>query len=443
MRILVVGGGGREHAIADAVVRGGGELYSVMKNRNPGIARISKEVRLMDEKDIPSVLGWAQSTGVEMLVVGPEASLEVGISDAFERAGIVAASPTKAAARIETDKSFMRDLMDRYDVPGRLEHHTFSTAKEAEVFIRSYEGRLVVKPVGLTGGKGVRIEGEHLIGKDEVVAYARECIEKGVSGHNRVVIEECAEGEEFTLQCFTDGIVVKPMPAVQDHKRAYEGDTGPNTGGMGSYSDADHMLPFLPRQVYDQAVAICQAIVDALRRDGRKYVGALYGQFMYTRRGPVVIEVNARFGDPEAMNVLPILRTSYVDILMAMVSQSLEDVDVRFDNKATVCKYVVPKGYGTRSLAGHPLEVDEGAVKRAGAELFYASVDEKEGKVYTTTSRSIGVVGIGPNIADAEQKAEAALAAVKGEYDARHDIGKKRLLERRVFHMRELLGPGR
>ena len=439
MRILVVGGGGREHAMAQAVVRGGGELYSVMKNRNPGIARIAKDVRLCDEKDIPAVLGFAQSVGVEMLLVGPEASLEIGISDAFERSGIVSASPSKAAARVETDKSFMRELMDRHDVPGRVEHRTFSVPNEAEEFIRSHQGELVVKPIGLTGGKGVRIEGEHLKGKDEVVAYARECIELGVSGHNRVVLEERLEGEEFTLQCFTDGIVVSPMPAVQDHKRAYEGDVGPNTGGMGSYSDADHLLPFLPRQVYDQAVAICQAIVDALRRDGRQYVGTMYGQFMYTSRGPRVIEVNARFGDPEAMNVLPIMRTNYVDILTAMVSHSLEDVDVRFENWATVCKYVVPKGYGTRSLAGVPVSVDEGAIQRAGAELFYASVDEREGRLLTTTSRSLGIVGIGATIADAEQRAESALGAVRGEHDVRHDIGRPALLERRVAHMRELI----
>ena len=440
MRILVVGGGAREHAIAQAVRRGGGELCSAMRVRNPGIARISQEVKLLDERDIPSVLGWAQSVGVEMLVVGPEASLEVGICDAFERAGITVASPSKAAARIETDKSFMRELMDKHDVPGRVEHHSFTSSREAEGFIRAYPGQLVVKPVGLTGGKGVRIEGEHLMTKDEVVAFARECIEKGLSGHNMVVLEERVVGEEFTLQCFTDSIVVRPMPPVQDHKRAYEGDRGPNTGGMGSYSGADHLLPFLPRPVLDQAVTIVQAIVDALRRDGRPYVGAMYGQFMYTARGPVVIEFNARFGDPEAMNVLPILGTNYVDVLTAMVSHTLEDVDVRFEPRATVCKYIVPKGYGTKSLAGAPLVVDEAAINRAGAELFFASVEEREGRLYTMTSRSLAVVGSGATIAEAEGKAETALGCVHGEFDARHDIGRPPLIERRISHMREVLG---
>ncbi len=439
MKVLVIGGGAREHAIADAAHRGGAELYSVMKNNNPGIARLCKDVKLANELDIPSVLGWAQSVGVELLCVGPEASLEVGISDAFEKAGILVASPKRAAARIETDKAFMRDLMARHDIPGRLEYHTFTDADQAEAFIRSFPGRLVVKPLGLTGGKGVRIEGEQLANKDEVVAYAREVIEQRISGRAAVVIEECVEGEEFTLQCFSDGTTVKAMPPVQDHKRAYEGDVGPNTGGMGSYSSADHLLPFLPKPVLDQGLAICQAIVDALRREGTPYVGALYGQFMYTRRGPVVIEINARFGDPEAMNVLPILETNFVDILRAMVSSTLADLELRFAPKATVCKYIVPKGYGVKSLAGVPLDIDMETINRSSAVLFYASVDEREGRIYTTTSRSLAMVGIGDDLAEAEGKAEVALGAVSGEYDARHDIGKPEAIERKLRHMQEVL----
>ena len=439
MRILVVGGGAREHAICDAVVRGGGELYTVMKNLNPGIARMSKAYILMDERDVPAVVEWARAQGIEMLVVGPEASLEVGIVDAFNEAGIPAASPTKAAARIETDKAFARDLMVRHDVPGRVEHHTFSDVAEMESFVRSYPSRLVVKPIGLTGGKGVRIEGEQMAGKDEVVAYASEVIEEGIGGSHSVVIEECVEGEEFTLQCFSDGTTLKAMPPVQDHKRAYEGDVGPNTGGMGSYSAADHLLPFLPPQVLEQATVICQAIIDALRREGCPYVGALYGQFMYTPRGPVVIEVNARFGDPEAMNVLPLLKTNYLEVLKAMVAGTLDAVNLEFAPKATVCKYIVPKGYGVSSLANVALGVDLDLVERSGARMFYASVNERDGQIYTTTSRAIAFVGCGPTIADAESSAEAALSSVTGEYDARHDIGKVTTIDRKINHMREVL----
>jgi phosphoribosylamine--glycine ligase len=439
MRILVVGGGAREHAICDAVVRGGGELYSVMKNLNPGIARMSKEYKLMDERRVPEVLAWAKEQAVEMLVVGPEASLQEGIVDAFSEEGIPAASPTKAAARIETDKAFARDLMLRHDVPGRVEFHTFSDLAEMEEFVRGYKGRLVVKPIGLTGGKGVRIEGEQMADKDEVVAYAREVMEEGIGGDNRVVIEECVEGEEFTLQCFSDGNTLKAMPPVQDHKRAYEGDVGPNTGGMGSYSAADHLLPFLPETVLDQAETICQAIIDALRREGCPYVGAFYGQFMYTPRGPVVIEINARFGDPEAMNVLPLLKTSYVEVLKAMVNGTLGTMDLEFAPKATVCKYIVPKGYGVSSLVDVPLGINEEVVSNSGAKMFFASVNEREGTIFTTSSRSVAFVGCGPTISEAEAKAEAALSSVSGEYDARHDIGKPATIERKITHMRQVL----
>jgi phosphoribosylamine--glycine ligase len=275
--------------------------------------------------------------------------------------------------------------------------------------------------------------------KDEVVAYAREVIEEGIGGSNSVVIEECVDGEEFTLQCFSDGTTLRTMPPVQDHKRAYEGDTGPNTGGMGSYSAADHLLPFLPPQVLEQATVICQAIIDALRRDGCPYVGALYGQFMYTPRGPVVIEVNARFGDPEAMNVLPLLETNYVDVLTAMANGTLAGMELEFAPKATVCKYIVPKGYGVSSLADVPLGVDLDVVGRSGAKMFYASVNEREGQIFTTSSRSVAFVGCGPTIAEAEEKAESALSSVTGEYDARHDIGKPATIERKVNHMREVL----
>ncbi|MCK5252743.1 MAG: phosphoribosylamine--glycine ligase, partial [Thermoplasmata archaeon] len=221
--------------------------------------------------------------------------------------------------------------------------------------------------------------------------------------------------------------------------RAYEGDVGPNTGGMGSYSAADHLLPFLPEQVLEQAEVICQAIIDALRRDGCPYVGAIYGQFMYTPRGPAVIEINARFGDPEAMNVLPLLKTNFVKVLTAMVNGTLGGMELEFAPKATVCKYIVPKGYGVSSLVDVPLGVNEEVVSRSGAIMFYASVNEREGQIYTTSSRSVAFVGCGPTIAEAEAKAEAALSSVSGEYDARHDIGKPATIERKINHMRQVL----
>jgi phosphoribosylamine---glycine ligase len=250
------------------------------------------------------------------------------------------------------------------------------------------------------------------------------------------VLEEKAIGEEFTLQSFCDGRDIAPMPLVQDHKRAFEGDEGPNTGGMGSYSDADHLLPFVHRDEYQRAVEIVKKMIAAMKAEGCPYKGVLYSQFMLTRDGPKVIEYNARFGDPEAMNVLTILSSDFTDLCQAIVGGHLDKAKVNFLNKATVCKYVVPKGYGMVSKAGLPIDVDEAAIEKEGARLYYAMVDEVNDRILTTSSRAIGVVGVDDTMEKAEMACERALKHVKGEaIYVRHDIGKKDIVQRRKDHM--------
>jgi len=440
MRVLTVGGGGREHAIVRALYDGGAEIYAVMKNRNPGIARLAKEYALIKETDVDKVKEFAGRFNVEMAVIGPEAPLAEGIVDVLEGAGVRCVGPTKDAARIETSKSFMRNLMRKYEIPGNLEYHFFDFFKEAKEFVLEYEKELAVKPVGLTGGKGVKIQGEHLMSKDEVIAYIREIFDKGIGG-GAVVLEEKAEGEEFTLQAFCDGKNMVAMPVVQDHKRAYEGDQGPNTGGMGSYSMEDHSLPFMTEAEYEQALDIMGKTVSAMAREGFPYVGILYGQFMLTSDGPKIIEFNARFGDPEAMNVLPILNSNFPEICEHIVDGMLTSSNASFDHKATVCKYVVPEGYGTEPVPDVPIEVDEKAIEKEGAWLYYAAVNEKEGRIFTTTSRSLAVVGVADDIEAAEEMCERGLRHISGEgIRVRHDIGKKELIEKRIEHMRRIRG---
>ena len=230
------------------------------------------------------------------------------------------------------------------------------------------------------------------------------------------------------------------MPAVQDHKRAYEGDKGPNTGGMGSYSQADGLLPFLLQSEYDTGVEIVKRTVSALKSQNAPFKGFLYGQFMLTKDGPKVIEFNCRFGDPEAMNVLPLLESSFLEICKGIASGSLSAKDVEFVKTSTVCKYVVPEGYGVKSLVGEELQINEAGIADAGARLFYAAVDEKDGKVYTGTSRSLGIVGMGSTIAEAEAASEEALTHVKGRVHIRHDIGTEEVIARRIQHMGKIRG---
>lgn len=439
MRILVVGGGAREHVIVETLARNG-EIYSVMKNRNPGIARLAEDFLLHPETDVEKVRDFAVEKGVDLAVIGPESALEAGIVDALGEAGIPAAGPDSTAARIETSKIFMRELMERHKISGRAKHKVFDSVEGMREFILEC-GEVAVKPVGLTGGKGVKVMGEteQLKDVDEAIEYAREVLEKEIGGAQKVVIEERLIGEEVTIQGFCDGKIVIPTPAAQDHPHAFDGDHGPITGGMGSYSQPDKLLPFLTQDDYDAAVETMQSTIDAMRQEGTPYHGILYGQFVITREGPKVVEFNARFGDPEAMNILPLLEGNFADICMGIAKGELNPGDVRFAPRATVCKYVVPEGYGVKSVAGKPITVDEEAIAELGAKFYYSSVNETDEGILTTSSRSVGVVGFGDNLAQAEQMAEKALEYVSGEaIYVRHDIATPPSLEKRIRHMEDV-----
>ncbi|MFB6070501.1 MAG: phosphoribosylamine--glycine ligase [Halanaeroarchaeum sp.] len=417
--VLLVGGGGREHAIARAL--DDADLYACASNRNPGIARLAIEFRTLDETDPAAVVEYAEAIDASLAVVGPEAPLQAGVVDALESAGVYAFGPRQADARIETDKVFQREFMTDHDIGGTPEYAVFHDSESAAGYVETVDGDVAVKPQGLTGGKGVRVTGDQLM-KSEAAAYVRE------SEYDDWVVEERLVGEEFTVQAFVANGDVRVTPAVQDHKRAYEGDEGPNTGGMGSYSDARFALPFMTDEEYDAAVSIVEETVAALE----DYRGVLYGQFMLTADGPRVVEFNARFGDPEAMNTLPIMETDFLDVLTA-ARDGDPLPELAFDAQATVCKYAVPEGYPTDPQAGARVTLDEDTV--GDALLFYASVDEREDGIYTTTSRSFAVVGVADAITDAEAVAEAALADVGDGFHVRHDIGTEALLERRREHM--------
>jgi len=436
MRILTVGGGGREHAAVEALSRSGAEIYAVMKNANPGIIKRAKEYKLVNERHIDDICDFAIEHDIRYAFIGPEAPLEIGLVDALENIGVKCAAPTKEAARIETSKSFMRELVSKYNIDGNIKYAVFDNAEDTEKYLKEQTTEIVVKPTGLTGGKGVKVQGEHLHNHGEIMSYVLEVL--GTSIGSSVIIEERLVGEEFTQMVFVDGRRILPMPLVQDHKRAYEGDVGPNTGGMGSYSDADHLLPFVTEEVRDKALEILKGIVDAMYEEGCPYRGPMYGQFMLTKTGPKIIEINARFGDPEAMNVLPLLETDFFSLVKDMASGKLKE-EIKFKNLATVCKYVVPTGYGTTCETGNEICVHEENIRESGAEIFFANVDMIDGKLFTGSSRSIGIVGIGDTIEEAEQRCEAALRFVEGNgICVRHDIGRRDLIQKKMDRLKSL-----
>ncbi|TKX76766.1 phosphoribosylamine--glycine ligase, partial [Halorubrum sp. SD626R] len=279
-------------------------LYACASNRNPGIKRLADGFESIAETDAAAIADYATSVGADVAVIGPESALDAGVADALDDAGVYAFGPRAAEARLETDKAYQRRFMDEESIPGCPDFAVFDDIDEACAYIDEYDGDLAVKPVGLTGGKGVKVIGDQVTA-EEAKAYLRD------SEYDRVVLEERLVGEEFTVQAFVADGDLRTTPAVQDHKRAYEGDEGPNTGGMGSYTDTEPSLPFMNPGDYDAAVDVLEAVVDALPA----YKGVLYGQFMLTDEGPKVVEFNARFGDPEAMNTLPVLETPFLDVL--------------------------------------------------------------------------------------------------------------------------------
>ncbi len=433
MNILVVGTGAREHAICNSIKDA--ELYSIMSNKNPGIARISK-YQISNEKDIDGVKKFAQANNIDVAIIGPEAPLEMGIVNELNEVGIGCVGPTMEAARIETDKAFMRDLFETHKIGGSIVYKVFDSVKDAGEFIDDFGRDVVIKPIGLTGGKGVKIVGEHLEDGEAAKKYVDEIINNKISGHAQVVIEERLIGEEFTVQAFVDGDKILPMPAAQDHPHAYEGDQGPITGGMGSYSDATGLLPFLDHKSYNISVKIMEDTIKAVKNEVGPYKGILYGQFMLCSNGPKLVEYNARFGDPEAMNVLPLLKTDFVEICEGIIDGNLKNAE--FENKASVCKYIVPKGYPETGKSGQILKVDETKINDLGGLVYYAAVNEKDNKIYTSSSRALGLVGIGDNISEAEEICEKATEYVKGDIYHRRDVGTPELVQKRVAHMHEI-----
>src|SRR5213596_3182962 len=437
MRVLVVGGGGREHAIVEALRRNHADVFAAMANQNPGIRRASKDVLLVNVTAVDEIVRWAVERQVELAIIGPEGPLERGITDALEAAGVPTVGPSREAAQLETNKEFTRDLMRDHGIPGAPRSWAFDDREAFSDFVKASDFEFVIKPLGLTGGKGVRVWGDHFTTKEEALAYGREILEKKIGGVARFLVEEKLVGEEFSLQAFSDGHSLVPAPIAQDHKRAYEGDKGPNTGGMGSYSDANHRLPFLAEGDFAGALQTMTKTVEAMAARGTPFKGILYGGFMATKDGPMLLEYNVRFADPESMNVLPILETDFLEVCSRLTAGTLPPA-VSFARKATVCKYVVPMGYGSRPKAGEQLKVDEESIRRTGARLFYASVDMKGGHLYTTTSRSLAIVGIASNLEDAESVSEEGLAFVSGSFYARRDIGKPEVIQRKVERMRKI-----
>ncbi|RLG15261.1 phosphoribosylamine--glycine ligase [Candidatus Pacearchaeota archaeon] len=410
-KVLLVGNGAREHAMAKKIVENENKLFSYMNYENPGIADLSEKFILGNLTNFEKL---SMFKNIDYAIVGPELPLSYGITNYIEdKLGIPVASPREEVAKIETSKSFARQILDTYRIEGNPYFKICETISDFESFVKENDLEIAIKPDGLTGGKAVKVYGDHFSSYSEAEVIVKQIL----SRDELVIIEQKIKGKEFSLQVFTDGKNIQLMPLVRDYKRAYEGDKGPNTGSMGSYSLPDHHLPFLEQNDVEKAINILKKTIKALKEHTSiPYVGVLYGQFMKSEGKIFLIEFNARFGDPEAINVLKLLKDDYNIINQSMIDQSLKNVN--FENKATVCNYLVPKGYplnplrDRRIIINHPLKSD----------LFYASVYRKNKAIRTTTSRSLALLGVGDNIVEAKKKVNEDLTRIEGKLYWRTDI---------------------
>ena len=408
MKVLVVGHGAREHAIAKKLAQEDLELVAAMSRLNPGIAALSERVDVFDINDPAE---YERFRDVDLAFVGPEAPLAMGVSDRLWELEVPVVGARKALARLEWSKAYTRQVVQEHGISGNPEFAICRSAEEVDAFLKDHE-EVAVKPDVLTGGKGVRVTGDHLNSVEETRGYALGRVKQD----GLVVIEEKLKGREFTLQAFTDGKRVEVMPLVRDFKRAYDGDKGPNTGSMGSFSCPDHGMPDLPLEAVEKGIEIMGRTVEALSGSVGLYQGVLYGGFMNTERGVYLIEYNARFGDPEAINVLALLETPLSEVGYGIVEGRLPEA--RFAEEATVCVYLTPEGYPVNPLRDQPIEVGE----TRHSEIYYASVYDDNGVVKTTGSRSIALLGRGGTVSEAREKVYSDVGNIKGRLHYRTDI---------------------
>lgn len=440
MKVLLVSSSARGHAIAEALCRSRHkpQLISLSPNKNPGLIALAHRHVATDIMNFDAVLKVAKEEQPQFAVIGPDDPIAGGLVDLLEAEGIPCIAPRESLARIESSKAFARGLMRKHSINSYPKFMAFNRAenKLMNTFItQDCAGEFVVKYDALKGGKGVKVSGEHLHSVKEGIRYAEECIREC----GKVVIEEKLIGVEFSLMSFVSGTQVVDMPAVQDHKRAYEGDTGPNTGGMGTYTCADHSMPFLEQRDLEEAKRINRLIAAALLQEcGWPYRGILYGGFIAVRDGVRVIEYNARFGDPEALNVLPILESDFVDICLSMIEGKLQESDVRFSSKATVCKYITPKSYPEAKTERGQEAVFPKSTAETG-RIYYGDISLNE-KAQTVLggSRCAGVVGIGLTLGEAERIAQKMCSEVRGPVRFRSDIGTNALVRQRIDFMKQL-----
>lgn len=412
-KVLVVGSGGREHAIVKALARSPQVAKIFCAPGNAGIAEDAECVAIGVE-DVDSLVAFARDNGIDMTVVGPEAALAVGLVDALEAAGLKAFGPTKAAARIESSKEFAKQIMTKYNVP-TASYEAFDDFDKAWEYVKNRPLPAVIKYDGLAAGKGVVVAMTY----EEAEAALRDMLLDSAFGKGRVVVEDFLDGPEFSFMCVVSGNKVYPLAMAQDHKRAFDGDKGPNTGGMGAYSP----VPFITDEIREKALCeIIRRTADGLVEEGVPFKGVLYGGLILTSDGPKVIEFNARFGDPETEVVLPRLTSDFYDLVDAAVEG--RDCTTEWSDDAYLGVVLASEGYPGSYKKG----VEIKGLDKVNAEIYHMGTKREGDRILTAGGRVLMVVGKGKTVTEANAAAKSEIEKIDcPSLFHRNDIGKASL----------------
>jgi len=421
MKILVVGGGGREHTLVWKISQSPLVDKIYCAPGNPGIAQLAECVHIGAD-EITALCEFAQAENIDLTVVGPEVPLTLGIVDTFQAAGLDIFGPNKAAAQIEGSKGFSKDLMARYNIPTAA-YQKFTDHAQAVAYIRQQGAPIVVKADGLAAGKGVIVA----LTEEQAIAAVDDIMLDQVFGEAgaSVVIEEFMDGEEASFFAFTDGKNILPLASSQDHKRVNDNDEGPNTGGMGAYSPA----PVVTDELYQVIIeTIVKPTVDGMAQDGCPYSGILYVGLMIKDGKPRVVEYNARFGDPEAQPLLMRMKSDIVPVLLACARGKLEQKNIEWHDKAAVCVVMASGGYPAAYEKGLPISGLDRAAKIDDLMVFHAGTALKDGEIVNQGGRVLGVTGLGDTVRDAIDKAYTGVKVIHWDgVHFRNDIGARAL----------------
>jgi phosphoribosylamine---glycine ligase len=422
LKILVVGNGGREHALVWKIAQSPLVEKIYAAPGNPGMARDAELVPVAVE-DLRGIVAFAAEKRVDLTVVGPEAPLAAGLADLLAAKGLLVCGPSRAAAQLEGSKVFTKNILAKYGIP-TADFRVFDEFDDAQQHVLSHRLPVVIKADGLAAGKGVAVAGTY----EEAVSFLRDVMEKRVFGDagERVVVEECLTGEEASYIVFTDGEKIVPLPSSQDHKRIGDGDTGPNTGGMGAYSPAPVVTPEVEKKILRN---VFEPLLAGMRAEGTPFRGILYGGLMIERGEPKVLEFNVRFGDPEAQPLFMRLSGDLVPLLVQCAQGKLTDAVMEIDPRPTICIVMSSGGYPGTYLKGFPIAGIEEAEAVGGVQVFHAGTAILDGRLVTNGGRVLGVTAVDNDIRSAIARGYGAVERIRweGAY-YRTDIGKKALL---------------